>query len=142
MAAGGDVPPIATCTGRVETGVVPAAPLIGGRVPQVVQVAVGDGCQAFEAAVAEEVQGAGAQLARGRAGERAVERVDLGEQPDVGVDVAARERLPRSAATVGDRARGPVLVQQAGELGPPVTDWVALARKQRSKPLSAFPRSA
>ena len=62
----------------------PAAPLVGDGVPQVVQVAVGDGGQAFEAGVTEAVEGAGAELAGGRAGERAVERVEFGEPPDVG----------------------------------------------------------
>ena len=38
----------------------PAAPLVGDGVPQVVQVAVGDGGQAFEAGVTEAVEGAGA----------------------------------------------------------------------------------
>ena len=47
----------------------PAAPLVGDGVPQVVQVAVGDGGQAFEAGVTEAVEGAGAELPGGRAGE-------------------------------------------------------------------------
>ena len=80
--------------------------------------AVGDGGQAFEAGVTEAVEGAGAELAGGRAGERAVERVEFGEPPDVGGGVAAGERLPGGAATVDDLAGGPVLAQQAGDLGP------------------------
>ena len=72
----------------------------------------------MEAAVAEQMPGAGAELAGGGAGERAVERVELGKQSDVGVDVAARERLARSSAAVSDLAGGPVPVQQAGDLGP------------------------
>ena len=96
----------------------PAAPLIARRASQVIQVAVGDGGQTLEAAVAEAVEGAGAELARSRAGQRAVERIELGEQPDVGFGVAARERLPGGAAAVGDLARGPMLAQQAGDLGP------------------------
>ena len=57
----------------------PASPLIGRRVPQVVQVAVGDAGQAFEPAVVEQRVGAGTELACGWPGQRAVERVDLGE---------------------------------------------------------------
>ena len=81
-------------------------------------MAIGDGGQPLEAAVAEQMPGAGAELAGGGAGERAVERVELGKQSDVGVDVAARERLARSSAAVSDLAGGPVPVQQAGDLGP------------------------
>ena len=95
-----------------------AAPLIACRVPQVVQMAVGDAGQAFEAAVAEQMESAGAELARGRTGQRAVEHVELGQQPDVGVGVAARERSARGVAAVGDLSRGPVLLQQACDLGP------------------------
>ena len=70
----------------------------------------------LEAAVVEEVQGPVAELAAGgRTGERAVERIDFGEQLDVGLGVPAGEGVP-VAAPVGDGARGPVLVQQAGDL--------------------------
>ena len=89
--------------------------------PQVVQVPVGDGGQPFEATVAEEMEGAGAQLVRGRTGQRAVQRVDLGQQSDVGAGIAARERAARGTAAVADRARGLVLVQQAGDLSPTET---------------------
>ena len=44
-----------------------------------------------------------------------MEGVDFGEQPDVGLGVAAGEGAP-GAAAVADGARGPVLVQQAGDL--------------------------
>ena len=54
-----------------------AAPLIRGRVPQVVEVAVGDAGQAFEPAVAKAMVGARTELARGRPGQGAVEPVEL-----------------------------------------------------------------
>ena len=96
----------------------PAAPGVRRRMPQVVQVAVGDAGQALEAGVAEQMKGARAEGARGRAGQRAVQRIGLGQQPDVGAGVAAGERPPRSAAAVADLARGPMLAQQAGDLRP------------------------
>ena len=82
---------------------------------QVVEVSVGDGGEALEAAVAEQLQGPDAELAGGRTGEGAVEGIDFSEQPDVGLGVAAWEGVP-GAAAVGDGSCGPVLVQQAGDL--------------------------
>ena len=82
---------------------------------QVVEVSVGDGGEALEAAVAEQLQGLDAELAGGRTGEGAVEGIDFSEQPDVGLGVAAWEGVP-GAAAVGDGSCGPVLVQQAGDL--------------------------
>ena len=48
-------------------------------------MAVGDAGQAFEAAVAEQMESAGASL-RVAGPQRAVEHVELGQQPDVGVE--------------------------------------------------------
>ena len=106
--------------------------------------------------VTEAVEGAGAELAGGRAGERAVERVEFGEPPDVGGSVAAGERLPGGAATVDDLAGGPVLAQQAGDLGPrqvgrlgqgsgaagPCRPWIARRSRTvvRSPPRTRRPR--
>ena len=101
--------------GAGRRGHRPAAALIAGRVAQVVEVSVGDGGEALEAAVAEQLQGPDAELAGGRTGEGAVEGIDFGEQPDVGLGVAAWEGVP-GAAVVGDGSCGPVLVQQAGDL--------------------------
>ena len=101
--------------GAGRRGHRPAAALIAGRVAQVVEMSVGDGGEALEAVVAEHVQGPDAELAGGGPGEGAVEGVDFGEQPDVGLRVAAGEGAP-GAAAVGDGARGPVLAQQAGDL--------------------------
>ena len=101
--------------GAGRRGHRPAAALIAGRVAQVVEVSVGDGGEALEAAVAEQLPGPDAELARGRTGEGAVEGIDFGEQPDVGLGVAAWEGVP-GAAAVGDGSCGPVLVQQAGDL--------------------------
>ena len=53
-----------------------AAPLIRGRVPQVVEVAGGDAGQAFEPTVAKAMVGARTELARGRPGQGAVEPVE------------------------------------------------------------------
>ena len=102
---------IAICTERVGAGTAPRRRwLAGDGVPQVVQVAVGDGGQGFEARVTEAVEGAGAELAGGRAGERAgeraVDRVEFGEPPDVGMGVAARERLPPGGAAAVDDLAG------------------------------------
>ena len=101
--------------GAGRRGHRPAPALIAGRVAQVVEVSVGDGGEALEAAVAEQLQGPDAELAGGRTGEGAVEGIDFGEQPDVGLGVAAWEGVP-GAAAVGDGSCGPVLVQQAGDL--------------------------
>ena len=94
-----------------------AAPLIRGRVPQVVEVAVGDAGQAFEPAVAKAMVGARTELARGRPGQGAVEPVELGEKPDVDARVAAGERPSGRPAAVGDAPGDPMLGQQPGELG-------------------------
>ena len=80
---------------------------------QIVEVPVGDGGEALEALIAELTPSPDAELAGGGTGEGAVEGVDLGEQADVGLGVAARERVRRSAA-VSDSACGPVLAQQGG----------------------------
>ena len=89
-----------------------AAPLIGDRVPQVVEMAVRDAGQALEPMV-----GARTERAGGRSGQRAVEPVDLGEQADVGAAVTAREWSAGCAAAVGDPPGGPVLSHEPGELG-------------------------
>ena len=78
---------------------------------------VGDVGEALEAAVAEQVSGPEAEPAGGGAGEGAVQGVDFGEQPDVGLGVPAGEGA-RGGAAVGDGARGPMLAQQAGDLRP------------------------
>ena len=101
--------------GAGRRGHRPAPALIAGRVAQVVEVSVGDGGEALEAAVAEQLQGPDAELAGGRTGEGAVEGIDFSEQPDVGLGVAAWEGVP-GAAAVGDGSCGPMLVQQAGDL--------------------------
>ena len=82
---------MAMCHGAGRRGHRPAAALIAGRVAQVVEVSVGDGGEALEAAVAEQLQGPDAELAGGRTGEGAVEGIDFSEQPDVGLGVAAWE---------------------------------------------------
>ena len=94
-----------------------AAPLIRGRVPQVVEVAGGDAGQAFEPAVAKAMVGARTELARGRPGQGAVEPVELGEKPDVDARVAAGARPSGRPAAVGDAPGDPLLGQQPGELG-------------------------
>ena len=123
--------------GAGRRGHRPAPALIAGRVAQVVEVSVGDGGEALEAAVAEQLQGPDAELAGGRTGEGAVEGIDFGEQPDVGLGVAAWEGVP-GAAAVGDGSCGPVLVQQARDLR--AREAGHLVRKRRIRPLSAFPR--
>ena len=123
--------------GAGRRGHRPAPALIAGRVAQVVEVSVGDGGEALEAAVAEQLQGPDAELAGGRTGEGAVEGIDFGEQPDVGLGVAAWEGVPEAAA-VGDGSCGPVLVQQARDLR--AREAGHLVRKRRIRPLSAFPR--
>ena len=55
--------------GAGRRGHRPAAALIAGRVAQVVEVSVGDGGEALEAAVAEQLPGPDAELAGGRTGE-------------------------------------------------------------------------
>ena len=67
--------------GAGRRGHRPAPALIAGRVAQVVEVSVGDGGEALEAAVAEQLQGPDAELAGGRTGEGAVEGIDFSEQP-------------------------------------------------------------
>ena len=123
--------------GAGRRGHRPAPALIAGRVAQVVEVSVGDGGEALEAAVAEQLQGPDAELAGGRTGEGAVEGIDFGEQPDVGLGVAAWEGVPgrrRSAMAPVVRCWCSRRVTCARER--PVT----LFRKRRIRPLSAFPR--
>jgi len=64
---------------------------IDGRVAQAVEVAVGEPREALEARFAEDPPGALAELANGRSGERAAQRIDLGEQQHILAVLRARE---------------------------------------------------
>ena len=81
---------------------------------QVVDVAVGDRREALEARVAEHLELAPQDLARGQPGHLPVGLVDLRQQPDVRRRVLARERPPpAAAAAVPDRAGLAPLPDQA-----------------------------
>ena len=115
-------------------GIVPAATLTSGRAAQVVEVSGGDGGKALGGRRTRANRGrraGGWPARRGCRGD-----IDFGEQPDIGLGVAAAEGAP-GAAAVGDGARGPVLctrrVTCARER--PAT----LTRNRRSRLLSVFP---
>ena len=95
-----------------------AQALVDACAPQVVEMAVGDAGQALEAGIAEHLEGPLAELAGSRSREGAMEGVDLGQEADVGVGVAAREGLLGLAAPVPERAGFPELADQAGHLCP------------------------
>ena len=78
---------------------------------------VGEPGQTLKSTVAEQVVGTGAEPACDRTGQRPVEKIDVGEQLDVGVGVAARKRPPWDAATIREVAGGTVLIHQTVELG-------------------------
>lgn len=128
-----------------------AATLVGLRLTQVVEVAVGDGGQALIAAVAEQLPGSLAELAVGRSGEGAVQGGELnqsvaghprgcsaGEGPGRGTP----RRGPQDTAVIADT---PALAELGDDLpsacggcwrGSPVT----LHRYWPIKPLPALPR--
>ena len=58
-----------------------------------------------------------AQPSRRRPGQRAVERIHLGEQLDVRARVAARERPSRASPAIRHLPAGPILPQQPRDLG-------------------------
>ncbi|MCY4661063.1 MAG: hypothetical protein OXF93_14810 [Acidobacteria bacterium] len=93
-----------------------AASPVGRRAPQVVDVPVRDAGEAFEAPVAEQAAGTSAERPRQRTGQLPVERVELGEELDVGGGVAAREWASGSPAVVPQTPGGPVLAQQPRDL--------------------------
>ena len=68
----------------------------------VVQVAVGNACQPFEAGLSMHLERPLAQLAGGGAGERAVQRIHLGQQADVFRGVVPPEGNGRRMAPVFD----------------------------------------
>ena len=81
-------------------------------------MAVGDVGQALEAVVAEHQPGALTKLTGCRPRESAVQGINLGQQTDVGVGVAAGEGLGGLAAPIPDQASLLELADQAGHLGP------------------------
>lgn len=99
--------------------------LVGLRLPEVVQRAVGDRGQALEAGIAEDLIGTLTELAGGRAREGTVEGIDLGQQPHIGGGVAAGEGPGRRAAAVTDAAGVAKLLDESGHLGPGQTGDLA-----------------
>ncbi len=78
---------------------------------------VADGSQALVVGVAEHPVGALTELAGGRAREGGMQGVDLGQQADIGVEMAQGEGLGRRAAMVGDVATLAKLGDESGHLG-------------------------
>lgn len=93
-----------------------AAARIGPGVPEVVEVAVGDGHQAL-VRIAEHPVGALAEL-RVAEPERVACRASLGPQSDVFLGIAAGERLGRRAAAVTDATGVAELGDQLEDLRP------------------------
>lgn len=93
-------------------------------------MAVRDRRQALVASIAEARVGALAELTRGRSREGAVEGIDLGQQPDVGIGIATEERLGGFASPITDPAGVEELSDQAGHLGSgKATDLLEMASK-------------
>ncbi|MDZ7782685.1 MAG: hypothetical protein U5K56_07000 [Halioglobus sp.] len=78
---------------------------------------VGHGGQSFVAGIAEKPPGALTELARGIAGQGAVEGVELGEEPDIGIGKAPPEGLCGGSAAIMEATGTPLLLDQAGDLG-------------------------
>ena len=102
------------------TGLVHRAPaaLVGFGLAQVVEVAIGDSCQALVAGVSEEHVGALTELPGSGGGQGAVQGVDLGQQHDILAGMAPREGAFRSAMMIPDTAGLAVLGDQPGHLCP------------------------
>ncbi len=93
-----------------------AAPPVGGRLAQVVELAVRDGRQALEALVGVLLEHPPHDGARRVSAHLAQCRIDLGQKPDVGLRVAPPERVRRLAAAVANAAGLPVLPDQPRHL--------------------------
>ncbi len=81
-------------------------------------MAMGDRGQAFEAGIAEDLAGPFTDLAGGRSREGTVEGIDLGQEADIGIGIAARKGLGGCTPSIPDRAGVEELADQAGDLGP------------------------
>ena len=92
------------------------APLVGGRLAQVVELAVRDHSQTLEALVAVHLELAPHHRPRAVTAHLAQRRVDLGEKADVGLRVTPPECVRRRTAAVLDSARLPVLPDQPRHL--------------------------
>ena len=117
-----------------------AAGAVGSGLPEVVDVAVGDGGEAPEARIAVDLELTPQELLGGGPGEVAAELVDLGQQSDVVRSVAAREGTGRGlAAAVADVAGPAMLGDQPGELGGRQAGH--LARKLSEQALGGSPEA-
>lgn len=90
---------------------------IGPRVSEVVEVAIGEDGQALVAGVAEHPVGALTELAGGRTRKGGVQGVDLGQQADIGLEIAPGKGLGRGATAVGDVTPLAELGDEAGDPG-------------------------
>ena len=95
----------------------PAHRPIGLLVTQVVQMSVGDPRQPLEPDIAMHLERPFAQLARGGARQGAVQRIDLGQQPNIFCRIAPGKGCRRSAAPIGDVTADQKLRDAACHLG-------------------------